>query len=128
MDVQEIRNSPANGLSVIADAAAGKWLRMLIAIDAGENVKFKFYYLSKIFPAVVLCGGVLTGFVGVVGLIKRLAEDNCLPKFFLHKNRFTKTHDCIVLAFFILTASLYAIVDGDILDSFYLRTFLFLYL
>ena len=73
-----------------------------------------FRILIKSLLAVVLCGGVLTAYVGVGGLIKRLAEDNCLPKILLHKNPLTHTYHIIVLAFFILTASLYAIVDGDI--------------
>ncbi len=48
-----------NILSIIAEEAAGKWLRILVAVDAG----------------LVLCGGVLTAFVGVGGLMERLASD-----------------------------------------------------
>jgi hypothetical protein len=36
----------------------------------------------------VLAGGVLTAYVGVVGLIKQLASDRCLPSVLLTTNRF----------------------------------------
>ena len=40
MRVEEIQASPANGLSIIAGAAAGQWLRYLIAVDAGTPSYF----------------------------------------------------------------------------------------
>ncbi|RUP43698.1 hypothetical protein BC936DRAFT_136842 [Jimgerdemannia flammicorona] len=49
--------SSANVLSVMAEYAGGKWLRWLIVADA----------------VIVLCAGVLTGFIGVGGLIEKMA-------------------------------------------------------
>ncbi|MCB0339090.1 MAG: APC family permease [Bdellovibrionales bacterium] len=51
-------------LSHIGSIAAGKWLSILISIDA----------------AIVLSGAVLTSFVGVTGLVHRMALDRCLPQ------------------------------------------------
>jgi amino acid transporter len=48
------------------------WLELLVSIDA----------------ALVLSGGVLTSYVGVVGLVRRMALDRCLPNFLLQTNRF----------------------------------------
>ena len=39
----------------------------------------------------VLAGGVLTAYVGVVGLIKQLASDRCLPSVLLRTNKFAGT-------------------------------------
>lgn len=57
--ISSFSSNQNNILSIVAEAAAGKWLRILVAVDAG----------------VVLCGGVLTAFVGVGGLVARLASD-----------------------------------------------------
>ncbi|KAJ3004704.1 UNVERIFIED_CONTAM: hypothetical protein HDU68_004935 [Siphonaria sp. JEL0065] len=56
-------------ISVMADASFGKWLRVLVAVDA----------------IIVLCGGVLTAFIGVGGLMERMANDNLLPWFLLYR-------------------------------------------
>jgi len=96
--METLVNSPNNALSVVGGAAGGHWLRIWIAVDA----------------AIVLGGGVLTAFVGVGGLIERLASDRCLPQFLLRRNPFTHTYHFIILSFFTLTSTLYAIVDGNI--------------
>jgi len=78
--------------------AVGRPFRLLIAFDA----------------LVVLCGGVLTSYIGVIGLVERLALDRCLPHWLTVKNRFTHTSHFAILGFFGLTASLYAIVQGSL--------------
>ena len=85
-------------LSQMAALAGGSWLHILVGVDA----------------SLVLCGGVLTSYVGVVGLMKRMSLDRCLPAFFLHQNPITKTNHFIILSFFLTTSSLYLIVAGDI--------------
>lgn len=93
-----IANS-ANAVSVLGEYAAGgeKWLRLWIMVDA----------------VIVLCAGVLTGLIGAIGLIQRMASDGILPKFFLIRNKVTGSYQYIVLVFLILSVTLYAIVGGD---------------
>ncbi|KAA1477796.1 hypothetical protein DENSPDRAFT_787193 [Dentipellis sp. KUC8613] len=67
--------SGANVLSVLAEYAAGRWLRVWVVVDAVG----------------VLLGGVLTGVVSAGGLIDRLAQDNVLPQVFLAKLPVTKS-------------------------------------
>ena len=85
-------------LSQMAGLAGGPWLHTLVGVDA----------------TLVLCGSVLTAYVGVGGLIRRMALDRCLPSFFLMQNPITKTNHFIILTFFATTSSLYLIVEGDI--------------
>ncbi|MEP7271935.1 MAG: APC family permease, partial [Acidobacteriota bacterium] len=47
--------------------SAGRWLQLLVSVDA----------------ALVLSGAVLTSYVGVTGLVRRMALDRCLPQFLL---------------------------------------------
>ncbi|KAG2196742.1 hypothetical protein INT47_009633, partial [Mucor saturninus] len=93
-----IANS-ANAVSFLGEYAAGgaSWLRLWIMIDA----------------VIVLCAGVLTGLIGAIGLVQRMASDGILPKFFLIRNRITGSYQYIVLVFLILSITLYAIVGGD---------------
>lgn len=50
--------SGANVLSVLAEVAAGRWLRIIVVLDA----------------AAVLCGGILTGYIGVTALLEKLSK------------------------------------------------------
>lgn len=94
-----IKENAANAVSVLGEYAAGgqHWLRIWIMIDA----------------VIVLCAGVLTGLIGAIGLVQRMACDGILPKFFLIKNKWTGSYQYIVLVFLILSVTLYAIVGGD---------------
>lgn len=56
-------------LSNMGTTASGKWLSVVIAVDA----------------VLVLSGAVLTSFVGMNGLVRRMALDRCLPQFLLKK-------------------------------------------
>jgi amino acid transporter len=97
-------------LSMMARVAGGEWLHVLVGIDA----------------TLVLCGAVLTAYVGVGGLMRRMSLDRCLPGFFLMQNPLTKTNHFIIVGFFATTASLYLIVRGDIntLSGVYALAFL----
>ncbi|OAD04682.1 hypothetical protein MUCCIDRAFT_139963, partial [Mucor lusitanicus CBS 277.49] len=94
-----IQENSANAVSVLGEYAAGggRWLRLWIMIDA----------------VIVLCAGVLTGLIGAIGLVQRMASDGILPKFFLIRNRFTGSYQYIVLVFLVLSITLYAITGGD---------------
>ena len=58
------------------------------------------------FRVLVLAGSVLTAYVGIVGLVRRMALDRCLPDFFLSTNALRGTPHWIILAFFAVSASL----------------------
>lgn len=77
--------------------AGGEWLSALVSIDAG----------------LVLSGAVLTSYVGVNGLVRRMTLDRCLPQFLLKTNRRGTTHR-ILVAFFLLAVSILLITRGQL--------------
>lgn len=84
---------------VMAEAASsvgGTWLLGLIAIDA----------------FLVLCGAVLSGYVGVKGLTYRLVLDSCLPSELLSKN---KNQPRLMFGFFAVCVSILLLTRGDLL-------------
>lgn len=84
-------------LAHMGEMAAGKWLSWFIAIDA----------------TLVLSGAVLTSYVGVNGLVRRMTLDRCLPQFLLKTNRRGTTHR-IIIAFFVLSVSVLLITRGEL--------------
>ncbi|EDY84046.1 hypothetical protein VDG1235_3673 [Verrucomicrobiia bacterium DG1235] len=84
-------------LASMGTFASGEWLALLISVDA----------------VLVLSGAVLTSYVGVNGLVHRMALDRCLPQFLLKTNRRGTTHR-ILMVFFVLCVSVYFAVDGDL--------------
>jgi amino acid transporter len=64
----------------------------------------------------VLCGAVLTSFVGVNGLVRRMALDQCLPQFLLAENRWRETNHWIILGFGAACASILFVTRGDLAD------------
>lgn len=97
-------------LSMMGQVSAGTWLKIIVTVDA----------------TIVLCGAVLTGYVGVTGLAHRMTLDRCLPQFLLGRNRWRGSLQWIIFGFFILTTSLFVIVNGNvsILDGVYAIAFL----
>lgn len=79
--------------------AAGPWLRFVVSVDA----------------VLVLSGAVLTSYVGVTGLVRRMSLDRCLPQFLLAENRWRRTNHWIILLFFALCASILLITHGQLL-------------
>lgn len=63
----------------------------------------------------VLCGAVLTSYVGVSGLVNRMALDDCLPSFLIKENS-RGSHPRIIIAFFLLCASILLMTRGDLLS------------
>ncbi len=84
-------------LSFMGMEIGGGWLAMVISIDA----------------VLVLCGAVLTSFVGVSGLLKRMTLDRVLPQFLL-KETARGSSPRILLLFFALCVSVLFITEGDI--------------
>ena len=81
----------------MASHVGGNWLAILIAIDA----------------FLVLSGAVLTSFVGVSGLLERMALDRVLPQYFLKKNKKGSSYR-IIIVFLILTISVLLITNGNV--------------
>lgn len=84
-------------LSFLGHTTGGPWLAYLVSIDA----------------VLVLCGAVLTSFVGVSGLLERITLDRILPNYFLKKNKRGSNYR-IVIAFFILCVSVLLVTKGNI--------------
>lgn len=84
-------------LSFMGDLTGGNWLLYVVSIDA----------------ALVLSGAVLTSYVGVGGLVERMALDRILPKEILKKNKRGSSF-LIFLAFFLLSVSVLLITEGNL--------------
>lgn len=97
-------------LALLASQCGGPALRWWVCIDA----------------FLVLAGSVLTAFVGVNGLCRRLALDRCLPQFLLAENRWRKTNHWIILGFLFICSSIYLLLSNSIDDlaSVYAVSFL----
>ncbi|KAG7380260.1 hypothetical protein PHYBOEH_011530 [Phytophthora boehmeriae] len=84
-------------LATMGRVVAGRWLESWVSVDA----------------FVVLAGGVLTSYVGITGLVRRLAFDRVLPAFLTHTNKWRGTNHNIILLFFGLQASLVVLLNAD---------------
>jgi len=84
-------------LSEMGGRLGGKVLGYIVGADA----------------TLVLMGSVLTSYVGVTGLCRRMTLDRCLPQVFIHENPITKTPYVIILLFLVITSSLYIITGGN---------------
>jgi len=86
-------------LSEMAYLMGGQTFKLIVVLDA----------------AAVLSGAVLTSFVGVTGLVQRMALDQCLPQFLLKKNRRGTCHR-IIITFFLLCSSILIVTMGSLLS------------
>lgn len=100
LPLTEITKDSNAVLAKMAEAATHKdsWLLYWISVDA----------------VIVLMGAVLTSYVGVVGLGKRMAMDRVLPQFLLKTNRLRGTNHFIIIGFFLLSSSLILITWGNV--------------
>ena len=96
-------------LSFLGEVTGGNWLSILISIDA----------------ALVLSGAVLTSYVGVGGLMERMALDRILPKLLLKKNSRNSSY-IIYILFFLLTVSILLVTTGDLAELAGIYTIAFL--
>lgn len=97
MPLSEVGEYKNSFLSHMADITGGKTLATIISINA----------------VTVLSGAVLTSFVGVNGLIKRMTLDRILPNFFLKENKRGSTYRILIL-FFLLCVSVLVVTKGEI--------------
>lgn len=84
-------------LSFLGKETGGDWLATFISVDA----------------FLVLSGSVLTAFVGVSGLIKRMALDRVLPQFLLKENKRGSSPRILIL-FYALCLSVLFITAGQL--------------
>ncbi|WP_281632655.1 APC family permease [Flavobacterium luteolum] len=105
----EVGENKESLLAHLGETTGGSWLAWLISIDA----------------VLVLCGAVLTSFVGVSGLLNRMTLDRILPNYFLKQNK-RGSHYRIVLSFLILCLSVLFATNGHLESLAGVYTFSFL--
>lgn len=105
-----ISQNQNNILAKLGAVSLGKPFAMWIAIDA----------------FLVLSGAVLTSYVGITGLARRMALDRCLPRWLLKENKWRKTNHWIIFLFFLLCVSVLMITRGDIISLASVYTISFL--
>lgn len=98
LPLSTIEGVPPDLLARMGDVAFGSILRTWVSIDA----------------VLVLSGAVLTSFVGVTGLVRRMSLDRCLPQLLLRENRLRGTNHWIIFGFFGVACSIMAATGGDV--------------
>jgi len=89
---------PPDLLAQMGDRSVGAFLKTWVSFDA----------------VLVLSGAVLTSFVGVTGLMRRMSLDRCLPAVLLRENRARGTNHWIILAFLLVCCSILLVTRGDV--------------
>jgi amino acid transporter len=98
LPLTEITSHKEDLLAQLGMVASGHALADWVSLDA----------------TLVLSGAVLTSYVGVTGLVRRMSLDRCLPQFLLAQNRWRGTNHWILAAFFVLCSSILLVSAGDI--------------
>ncbi len=98
LPLAEIQEVPPDLLAEMGALSYGEVLRTWVSIDA----------------VLVLSGAVLTSYVGVVGLMRRMSLDRCLPQALLQENRWRGTNHWIILVFFLVCCSILVATEGDV--------------
>lgn len=98
MPIEEIQKIPPDLLAIMGEKSWNVPFATFISIDA----------------FLVLSGAILTSFVGVIGLVRRMSLDRCLPQFLLQKNKIRQTNHWIILSFFLVSVSILLITEGHI--------------
>ena len=99
LPLNEITENQDYLLAHMGEILAGNWLQFLIVLDA----------------FLVLSGAVLTSYVGVTGLVRRMTLDQCLPNFLLKQNKRRGTYHRITIGFFLLCTSILLVTRGNLL-------------
>lgn len=97
LPVAEVRQHEEALLSHIGITTGGHWLATFISVDA----------------VLVLSGAVLTSYVGVSGLMKRMTLDRIFPQFLLKENKRHSTPRILFL-FYVLCLSVLFITQGQL--------------
>ncbi len=99
-------------LSAMGYEVAGPWLHWIVSLDAFA----------------VLAGAVLTAFVGVAGLVRRLALERCMPQWLLSENPCRRTPHNIILGFLAVCVSMFLLLGGRVEALSEMYSFCFLVL
>lgn len=99
------------GLSPLQDIIGAK--DFLLAHEANVIGGQLFQYIIVADAFLVLAGAVLASYIGVSGLIYRMAADACLPDFLTKRNK-SGSSPRIVITFFLLCTLILLITKGDI--------------
>ncbi|MEO8569455.1 MAG: amino acid permease, partial [Ginsengibacter sp.] len=97
LPIGEVGQNQEAFLSFMGSRTGGSWLAIIISIDA----------------VLVLSGAVLTSFVGVGGLLKRMTLDRILPQLLLKQNKKGSTPRILIL-FYLLCLSVLFITAGEL--------------
>jgi len=97
MPLDVILGHEAAFLSFMGTQTAGSWLALIVSLDA----------------ALVLSGAVLTAFIGVNGLMKRMTLDRIFPQALLKENS-KGSSPRILIVFYILCFSILFITAGEL--------------
>lgn len=97
MPLDAVRGHEEAFLSFMGNLTAGKWLAIVVSFDA----------------ALVLSGAVLTAFIGVSGLMKRMTLDRIFPQILLKENSRGSSPRILIL-FYILCFSILFITAGEL--------------
>ncbi|MEP7279062.1 MAG: APC family permease [Bacteroidota bacterium] len=97
MPVAQVERHQQSLLSYMAVLTGGSGLALVIAINAVS----------------VLSGALLTSFVGVSGLIRRMTLDRILPQFLLKENKRQSSYR-ILIGFFLLCVSVLFVTNGEL--------------
>jgi amino acid transporter len=84
-----------------------------------------FQYIVVIDAFLVLSGAVLTGYVGVSGLLSRMAGDGCLPSILSYQTK-KDSFPLIIISFFLLCSSILVATGGNLLSLAGVYTIAFL--
>jgi len=98
LPLAEIQQVPPDLLARMGERSWGSILRYVVSIDA----------------VLVLSGAVLTSYVGVTGLMRRMGLDRCLPQFLLNENRMRGTNHWIILLFFGVCCAIMGTTGGHV--------------
>ena len=97
MPIGEVQNHQQSLLAFMGQQSGGQWLAWLVSIDA----------------TLVLSGAVLTSFVGVSGLVKRMTLDRIFPQFLLKENNRQAPY-YILTIFFALCVAILLSTGGEL--------------
>ena len=98
LPLADIEKVPPDLLAQMGVTSFGPWLGHLVSLDA----------------VLVLSGAVLTSFVGVSGLMRRMTLDRCLPQLLLNTNKWRGTNHWILVGFFVFCVTIMVITRGEI--------------
>jgi amino acid transporter len=106
-----------------SSCSSGRTSRIIISLFRTTN-HFWFAYLISIDAVLVLCGAVLTSFVGVSGLLNRMTLDRILPNYSLKQNKRGSNYRIIIS--FLICVSVLFVTEGNLIALAGVYTFSFL--